>query len=218
MPATLATFKRAGATRALVMVSGPNGWRMTPAQLGLVVDAFHKRAIEAVTVAFPPVNGDHVSSRAHYRACRCIANGGQLDAEPKQIGRTPAGKPIMAHWSVPLLQPWLDDDASMSITSTRVELVRLGKHGRRFYEQLEQQTSFDTLEKAVDIADDFVPRSAIVLVQGSFNQPNDPRTLAEFVHDRDRARAQATLVEEHACWSAHTLDGPKADALRALAA
>jgi hypothetical protein len=80
---------------------------------------------------------------------------------------------------------------------------------------LESQTSFDTLDAALKIFTKATPLDRITLVSGVFNQPDDPRTLDEVHDDLVRALPQARRVRRHAIWSAHTLDAPKADLVRA---
>jgi hypothetical protein len=213
MDATIATFHRATATQALVMISGPNGWQMPEREAAQVCTRFRDENVDPIVVAFPPVDGDLRDARQHLRAVR-IATGsrGQLDAEPRVVGHSTAGLPVLAHWHQGAVAYWRDDVDS--ITTTRAEAPHLGDHGLRVYAQLEQQNSTETLANALLVFGRYTDLANIVIVTGVFDQPGDPRTIAEERVDLDRCTAHAKLVGEHGAWSAHTLTPPKADALR----
>lgn len=213
MDETIATFQRATATQALVMISGPNDWQMPEREVAQVCTRFRDASIDAIVVAFPPVDGDMRDARQHLRAVK-VATGAraQLDAEPRVVRHDTSGLPVLAHWHQGAVAYWRDDVDS--ITTTRAEAPHLGEHGLRVYAQLEQQNSTETLANALLVFGRYSELSDIVIVTGVFDQPGDPRTLDEERADLARCTAHAKLVGEHGAWSAHTLTPPKADVLR----
>jgi hypothetical protein len=108
----------------------------------------------------------------------------------------------------------LASDGAASITSTSAEMhadgrMRWSPRTREVWLQLEGQTSTDTLDRRLRTYPD------AVLVTGVFDEPTDPRTVEETKRDLERSTPQAKRKRRHAIWSAHTMTGPKADAIKA---
>lgn len=173
------------------------------------VDASRDAGLKPIICAFPcPIAGtvasrDKLAALLERHRCR-----GMLDAEPRKLGK------VEVHWSASMLAPWraIDD---IAVTTTRVEAPRLGPLPGVAHAQAEQQTSIATLPQLFARFAPVVARESTVLVTGAFDQPGDPRTLAEFQADLDGCAEHAQLVRAHAVWSAHTLGTSKCDALAA---
>jgi hypothetical protein len=166
----------------------------------------HAADLHVTACAFPDVREDHTPSIMHLLGCRQHAGADaiELDAEPRK------GE----HWSSRRLRPWLDALGTGSITTTRIEVPRLGQHGLRLRGQLEQLTSVDTLADALSRLAKGTRLDLVEPVIGAFDQRGVVRTVAMMRRDLDRCAAQARLAGGLAVWSAHTLDEDEADALR----
>jgi len=211
---TIAKLRACGAAIAVVMIqglpyAGARGQLITPR---LAVPRFSSAAarlrasgIEVVACSFPAVDGDLVDALAHLRACAGEAGThAQLDAEPR------GG----AHWSPSLIRSWLDALPEMSITSTRAELPRIGRHDREVWVQLEAQTSTDTLDAALGIAAKGTRPDRVVPVCGVFDEQDDPRTTDEIRRDLDRCTPQARVSGRMGEWSSRSLTLTKCATLR----
>lgn len=212
---TVARLRRAGASRALLMVehriAGKPGTRwMGEDTIARAVEACREDANVGVTlVGFPcPLKGDIAASRDRLEAlCRRFDATPMTDAEPRTLAT------LEAHWSEPLVRTVMQVPG-MQITTTRHEVLRLGPLSCVVYAQAEQQTSMATQRQLFSRFGKAVPRESTVLVTGAFDQPGDPRTLAEFSADLAAAEQHAKLVRAHAVWSAHTLGDAECDRLR----
>lgn len=196
MPATLATLARCGATGALVLVESVDGRRQPVERVVSVCAALRASKVEPMLYSFPAIDGDLYASRVHLGKCH-VATGAptQLDAEPHDGTR----------WSAQTVAPWLASDRSLSITTTRAEAPRVGKHDRDVWAQLESQTSTQTLVRALTTFTRFAPLARIVLVTGVFGSDTDPRTTDEVRVDLARCTAQARRTGRHGVWSARSL-------------
>lgn len=205
---------RAAASVAIAMCeqrrAGRVGTRwLSDDRIARFVDSVRAVGLKPILCAFPcPIAGtvasrDKLAALLERHRCR-----GMLDAEPRKLGNAEA------HWSASMLAPWraIDD---LGVTTTRVEAPRLGPLPGVAHAQAEQQTSIATLPQLFARFAPVVARESTVLVTGAFDQPNDPRTLAEFCADLDACTEHAQLVRAHAVWSAHTLGPAECDALDA---
>lgn len=216
---TVATLRRCGAVLAIAMVEGitPGGsQRVQSATVARFVDACAASDISVILCSFPDIleqrfelldSRDHLADLAEQLHCRP-----QLDAEPRKRGA------VVTHWTPHDLQPWLHI-ADLSITTTRIEAPHLGKHDRLTLGQLEQPTSFDTLDDALEIFGRYSASEDIVVVGGAFDVGRVVRTPDDMRHDQARARAQYARSGAYACWDARALgQAPeRCDALREMA-
>lgn len=208
---TFATLRLCGATKVLPCAEGVSGHFALDANLVAFCERAERADIVVEPFFFPDLMGDMDRSRAHYLHVRkLLGRPGQLDAEPRQIGLG------LMHWTHTLVESWLRLDEEMGVTTTRVEAPHLGPHDRVCYAQLEAQTSFDSLDRALEIFGRTSKLEDVVLVAGAFNEKDDPRTLDEIREDWTRAEPHMRLVGRHCVWSAHTITKAKADLLRDL--
>lgn len=205
---------RSNASVAIAMcetrIAGKPGTRwLSDTVVARFVDASRDAGLKPILCAFPCTIAGTVASRDKLAALlerhRCR---GMLDAEPRKLGNAEA------HWTASMLAPWraIDD---LGVTTTRVEAPRLGPLPGVAHAQAEQQTSIATLPNLFARFAPVVARESTVLVTGAFDQPDDPRTLAEFCADLDACTEHAQLVRAHAVWSAHTLGPAECDTLAA---
>jgi hypothetical protein len=162
--------------------------------------------IDVILCAFPDVRVDHAVSRATLGAA-CAATGclPQLDAEPRDG----------THYTELLLGQWMRWSSALSLTSTRSEVLKLGKHNRKFYGQLEQLDSTNTVAQALSIFCRYTDPESVVLVTGDFDMDDasgqrHKRTLDEQRRDLSRCEGHAKDVGEHALWSAGSMDDDEA--------
>lgn len=204
--ATVDTLLRCGAVGGIVMVEGITGDRgsqLVPLdRVKRIVDLFGAHDLDVTASAFPDVRDDHAESLDHMSACVDLGCRPELDAEPRDDVHYTRGKVAI----------WRRRFPGLVITTTRHEAERVGPLDVELLRlQLEQLTSVDTLERAVEMGEVIVPRARIQPVIGTFDQNRIIRTPAMVRRDIVRCMPQARIGGGFGAWCARSTSHEEAD-------